>query len=119
MNHTGRPGATNLPWRPEGADVAAQKLLKHASRVADSAACRATHHDGIFWCPSGVGAAVPVVRGSRIAFFTRSSCSDGNVDASSWHGGTAIVARRDDMLENCECKWTLQMFREIPVLEKN
>lgn len=74
--------------------------------------------------PSGIGVAVPAVRGSCVAFFTRSASSDGAIDPFSWHGGASVngtIVGCSDVVTVPEVqphhrtgKWTLQKFREMP-----
>merc|ERR1711924_514875 len=45
---------------------------------------------GAWLDPSGMGIAVPVVRGSCVVFFARSAASGGMIDPWSWHGGAAV-----------------------------
>merc|ERR1712070_146112 len=73
------------------------------------------------------GVAVPAVRGSCVAFFTRSTASDGAIDPYSWHGGAAVCSsallsgpadHRPPTADPSQLyvgKWTLQKFRECPV----
>eukprot|EP00746_Dinoflagellata_sp_MGD_P143789 gnl/MRDRNA2_/MRDRNA2_76575_c0_seq1.p1 gnl/MRDRNA2_/MRDRNA2_76575_c0~~gnl/MRDRNA2_/MRDRNA2_76575_c0_seq1.p1 ORF type:complete len:558 (+),score=59.85 gnl/MRDRNA2_/MRDRNA2_76575_c0_seq1:158-1831(+) len=107
----------------KGVREAARDLLHKAEKLAhDAAQDRTSDLEEPWWDPSGVGLAVPPVRGSCVAFFTRSAHTGGAIDPRSWHGGAAVVtesaaAKGTGTLTNSmhrTGKWTLQKFREVP-----
>lgn len=121
IHHTGQAANPCL-----GSEVrsAAGHLLAHAEEIAKIAAPHPGGEDlpdqDAFWAPGGLGLAVPPLRGSCIAFLTRSAVAGGAIDARSWHAGAAVLANRGGNVETTlmrDCvigKWTLQKFREVP-----
>lgn len=120
MQHTGRPEATEMPWRPESSVGDVRALLRHADAVARCArAASEPCNRGLAWDPSGLGLAVPAQRGSCVAFFTRSTRVEGAIDPHSWHGGAGVFGGGSELHSAApgsppEGKWTLQKFREAP-----
>jgi len=121
IHHTGQ--AANPCLGPE-VRSAAGHLLAHAEEIANIAASNSGGEglpvEQVFWAPGGPGMAVAPLRGSCVAFLTRSAVAAGAIDARSWHAGAAVLANQGGNMETTltqDCvigKWTLQKFREVP-----
>lgn len=121
IHHTGQAGNPCL-----GPEVrsAAGHLLAHAEEIAKFAASPPGGEEfpvpEVFWAPGAPGVAVSPLRGSCVAFFTRSGVANGAIDARSWHAGAAVLANEKECVDKSLTqdsvvgKWTLQKFREVP-----
>lgn len=124
VQHTGA-GRSTLLHRGEEISEAARVLVDRAGNIAERASLpedgqrrqNGDSRDALWLDPSGVGVAVAPVRGSCVAFFTRSEGSFGRIDPYSWHGGAAVLSANDEEVPEGKTtagKWTFQKFREVP-----